>query len=409
VSATFILGGAQTDFARNAARMGDDLAALMRCAGLRALEDASVDASEIEVGHVGNFAAELFAGQGHLGGFLGEIDAKLEGVPCSRHEGACASGSLAVLAAMADLEAGRYDVALVVGVELMRNVPGADAAKHLGAAAWVPRETDGVPWVWPAAFDRLAAEYDARFGLRREHLVALAKNAFSRAKKNPLAQTRGWAFTDASFAEDAEANPVVTGRIRRNDCSQITDGAAALVLATPRFADAWAKRRGLALDDVARITGWGHRTATMTLEKKLASSAGGPYVFPEVRRAITDALRRAELPDARALDAVECHDCFTPTAYMAIDHFALHAPGEAWRAIEDGTVLEGGALPFNPSGGLMGVGHPVGATGVRMLVDADKQVRGRAGDNQVAGARRVATLNIGGSATTTVVTIVARE
>ena len=104
----------------------------------------------------------------------------------------------------------------------------------------------------------------------------------------------------------------------------------------------------------------------------------------------------------REVDAIETHDCFTPSEYVAIDHFGITSPGKSWQAIEDGTIERDGELPVNPSGGLIGGGHPVGATGVRMVVDAAKQVTGTAGDTQVEGARRVATLNIGGSTTTTV-------
>ena len=121
----------------------------------------------------------------------------------------------------------------------------------------------------------------------------------------------------------------------------------------------------------------------------------------------------ADLADAglgswRDLDLVETHDCFTSTFYMAIDHFGLTPPGQSFRAIEDGTIARGGACPFNPSGGLIGLGHPVGATGVRMVWDLARQVSGRAGDCQVEGARRGASLNIGGSATTSVSVVVTR-
>jgi acetyl-CoA C-acetyltransferase len=109
------------------------------------------------------------------------------------------------------------------------------------------------------------------------------------------------------------------------------------------------------------------------------------------------------------LDAIECHDCFTTTHYMAIDHFGITAPGESWKAIEDGTVFADGLLPVNPSGGLIGCGHPVGASGVRMLLDVAKQVRSGAGDYQVDDARTAATLNIGGSATTTVSFVVGTD
>ena len=395
----FVLGGYQTDFARNYTREGKDIAALVRDTVQGALADAGVGADEVEVGHVGNFAGELFVGQGHLGGLLVEADRAFNGLPTSRHEAACASGSVAMLAAMADLEAGRYDVALVIGVELMRSGTAAEAAAKLGAAAWVPRETEGVPFPWPAMFSVVGDEYDRRYGLRREHLVAIARSNFENAKRNPDAQTRRWNLGPGAFDEGSPENPPVAGRLCKYDCSQVTDGGAAVVLASERFA----RQRGGAY---AAITGFGHTTSRFSFAEKIAESRGALYVFPEVRRAITGAFARAGLAGPSDLDLIETHDCFTTTQYMAIDHFGLTPPGESWRALDDGTTLFGGRLPVNPSGGLMGVGHPVGASGVRMVLDATKQVTGAAGPTQVKGARRAATLNIGGSATTSVCFVV---
>lgn len=398
----YILGGHQTDFARNAARAGDGLFELMREAVQGALADARLDAREIESGHVGNFVGELFTGQGQLGGMLAAIDPGFEGMPAGRHEAACASGSIAMLAATAEIECGRYDCVLVTGVELERNVPGAVAAQHLGAATWVGQEGEDAKYVWPHMFHLVGQEYERRFGLKYEHLARIAEINIGNARRNPLAQTRDWQYTDASFTADDEANPVIEGMIRRQDCGQVTDGAAAVILASPRFAQTWATKHGGSLDALPRISGWGHRTSHLKLAPKLQSSAGQPYVFPHVREAIQGALRRAGVADVFALDGIETHDCFTTTEYMAIDHFGITAPGESWRAIEDGTIAPGGRLPINPSGGLIGLGHPVGATGVRMVMDAARQVAGRAGACQVEGARRFATLNIGGSATTVV-------
>ena len=128
----FVLGGAQTDFARNWSREGATPFELIGAAIDGALEDAVVSAADVQVANVGNFVAELFCGQGHLGGMVASARPELDGIPTARHEAACASGSVAALAAMADLEAGRYDVALVVGVEQMRNVSGRIGAEHLG-------------------------------------------------------------------------------------------------------------------------------------------------------------------------------------------------------------------------------------------------------------------------------------
>ena len=145
------------------------------------------------------------------------------------------------------------------------------------------------------------------------------------------------------------------------------------------------------------------------LAAKLARSAGtGGLLVPHVAEAVADARRRAGVDPLLAdLDGVEVHDCFTTTEYLAIDHLGLTPPGQAWQAIEDGRTERTGAIPINPSGGLIGGGHPVGATGVRMVRDAALQVTDAAGDCQVPGARTFATLNLGGSAASAVSFIVA--
>lgn len=401
VEPVYVLGGAQSDFARNWHREGLGIDALMSEVLWKGLEATRLDAGDIEAIHVGNFVAELFCHQGQLGGVLASLDPKLSGVPTSRHEAACASGSMAVLAASAEIEAGRYDLVCVLGVEYMRNVPGQRAAEYLGAAAWHGREWTDATYLWPAAFSDLTDAYSEKFGeVSYAHLGAIARKNYDNAKRNPNAQTRRWEFGPDSFGEDDEANPVIEGRVRRNDCGQITDGAAVVFLASRERAREYAQQRGLKLSDLARIDGWGHRTAPMLFSQKLDESRNQRFVLPHVNGAIMDAFSRAGIDNVFELDAIETHDCFAMTEYAAIDSFGITAPGESWKAVEDGTVSAGGRLPINPSGGLIGLGHPVGATGVRMMLDAYRQVSGTAGDYQVEGARRVGLLNIGGSTTT---------
>lgn len=404
----YILGGHQTDFSKNWSREDKTIFDVFSSAFQGALEKTKLDPKDIQVGHVGNFVAELFAGQGMLGGFFGHIHPELAGMPASRHEGACASGSLAILAAMSDLESGRYDLACVAGVELMRNVSGKEAADNLGAAIWVGEEGQTAKYIWPAMFSNLAEEYDRRYGLKYDHLAEISRINFANARRNPNAQTRGWQFTDESFTEHDGANPVVEGWMRRQDCSQISDGAAVLFLASAERAKTYAEERGIPLESLPRIQGWGHTTAPMLMQRKLDDSANADYILPWTRKAITDAYARAGIAGPDALDAIETHDCFSVTEYMAIDHFGLTAPGESWKAVEDGRIGPDGSLPINPSGGLIGLGHPVGATGVRMMLDAFKQVTHTAGDYQVAGASTVATYNVGGSGTTNCAFIVGR-
>jgi len=180
----------------------------------------------------------------------------------------------------------------------------------------------------------------------------------------------------------------------------VTDGAAVVFLASEDYARRYAQQHNVSLDSLPRIKGWGHRSAAMLMQRKLELSEGQPLVFPHVKDTFDDALRRAGMPEVRSLDGLEVHDCFSITEYMIIDHMGLTAPGESYRAIDDGTITMQGALPINPSGGLIGLGHPVGATGVRMLLDAYKQVTGKAGSYQVEGAKNFGAFNLGGSTTT---------
>ena len=398
----FVIGGAQSDFGRNLLREGLEVSHLVSETVTGTLCDAGVAPEQIGSVHVANAFGQLFTGQGHLGAMPATVIPELWGVPAMRHEAACASGSIAVLAATAELEAGRYDCVLVLGVEQERNVAGDVAARHLAAAAFAGHESEDAKFLWPAQFIDLADEYQRRYGLDEQHLRAIAAKNYRNARSNPFAQTRSWDLDPRRFTADDEANPRVEGRLRRSDCSQITDGAAGVVLVSER----WLERNPR---PAARLLGWGHRTVGLPLAPKLARSRGGPYVMPHVRDASGDALRRAGVADVSGLDAIETHDCFTPSEYLAIDHFGITAPGESWKAVESGEIERDGRIPVNPSGGLIGGGHPVGATGVRMLLDAARQVTAQAGGCQVEGAERVATLNIGGSTATTVCLVVGAE
>ncbi len=395
ISRVSILGGHQSDFARNIAKEGLTVADLVRDTVTETLNDAGIEPSHIESIHVGNAFGQLYNGQGHLGAMPASVIDDFWGLPAMRHEAACASASMATLAAMAEIESGRYDCVLVLGVEQERNMPGAQAAAVQSAAAWVGHETEGIEFFWPYAFDRVANEYDARYGLDDAHLHAIGELNLRNAKDNPNAQTRGWQLSSDSCGTDDHVNPIVHGRLRRNDCTQITDGAAGIVLVSDRWLAAHPEAAAR-----SRIAGWGHRTVGLGLEEKFAHSTP-EYVMPHVRGAITDAFGRAGIGGVDDLDLIETHDCMTPSEYLAIDHFAITPPGQSWQAVENGDLERDGRIPVNPSGGLIGGGHPVGATGARMLLDATKQVSDSAGDYQVTGARRAATLNIGGSTATT--------
>ena len=219
---------------------------------------------------------------------------------------------------------------------------GKQAAEYLGAAARTGHEFRDATYVWPRAFSDLTDVYDERYGIDYRHIGRIAEINLENAKRNPNAQTRKWVYGPKSFSEDDEANPRIEGRVRRNDCAQVTDGAAAIFLASRDYAAQWADRNGIDLETVPRILGWGHRSATIMFKDKIAASEGKPHVFPHVRGTIQDAFKRANIGDVFELDAIETHDCFAVTEYMAIEHFGITAPGEAWKAVEDNTIAFGG-------------------------------------------------------------------
>ena len=399
---TYIIGGYQTDFARNWTKESKHFSALMYESVNGALEHCDIEPTEVDSAHVGNFAAELYCMQGHLGAFFVEADPAFSGIPTMRHEAACASGSLAILAASAEIEAGRYDLQAVVGIEQMKTVSPAVGGDYLGTAAWYEDEAKGVEFPFPKLFGRLGDEYDARYGLLDEHLAEISRINYANAKLNPNAQTRTWYMNKEHALSRGDDNAQIGGRIRISDCSQVTDGAVTVFLASRKYAEKYAARKGIPVDDIPTIKGWGHNTARLRFADKVAESKNSEYVLPHVRSTITSAWRRAGLSGVEQISGIETHDCFTTSEYMAIDHFGLTKPGESWVAVESGWIALDGKCPINPSGGLIGAGHPVGATGVRQLLDAYLQVTDQAGDYQVQGAKNFQTLNIGGSGTTSV-------
>ncbi|MCH8131145.1 MAG: thiolase domain-containing protein [Deltaproteobacteria bacterium] len=407
-SDVYVLGGYMTDFARNWTKENKHFSALMRESVLGALEKCDIAPEEIESAHVGNFAAELYCMQGHLGAFFTEAHPAFSGLPTARHEAACASGSIAILVASAEIEAGRYDLQAVVGIEQMKTVSAAEGGAFLGTAAWYEQEAEGIEFPFPKLFGKLGDEYDKRYGLKDEYLAEISKINYANAKLNPNAQTRTWYMNKEHALCRTDDNPSVGGRIRISDCSQVTDGAVTVFLASREYAEKYAKGMGKKLADIPRIKGWGHNTARLKFDDKVAESHHAEYVLPHVRSTLTSAWKRAGVSGPEDIDVIETHDCFTTSEYMAIDHFGITKPGESWKAVEEGWLEIDGKHPINPSGGLIGAGHPVGATGVRQLLDCYKQVVGEAGAFQVEGAKNAQTLNIGGTGTTSCSFVVGR-
>ncbi len=416
MSKVYVLGGAQTDFARNWRKEGKGIVALLKeavndgltGAGLNNNDIAELNKDNRVACFVGNFIAEKYTDQGHLGAFLTEVDPAFYGVPSARYEAACASSSAAIDAATAKIKSDEYDLAIVVGWELMKTVESRVGGDFLGRASYYEKEGKGVDLPFAKLFGRLADETLKKYPDLDEqrYMDALAKISvinYSNGKRNPLAQTRKWfmSYKQAS-TRGTETNPLIGGRIAVSDASQITDGAAVVVLASEKFA----AERGY--KDKPVIKGYGHRTAPLLFDKKIEDGSDSPYILPWTRQTVLDAYRRAALT-VDDIDVFETHDCFTSSEYAAISCFGLTEPGKEYEAVESGLIAFGGAKPINPSGGLIGCGHPVGASGARMLLDLYKQVTGTAGDYQVKGAKNGLMLNIGGSATTNYVFVVGKD
>ncbi|MCD7716799.1 MAG: acetyl-CoA acetyltransferase [Lachnospiraceae bacterium] len=411
----YVLGGAQTDFERNWTKEGKGVVALLKEVVTDSLDDVGISYDDIKVLNsenrvacfVGNFIAENYINQGHLGALLTEVNEAFYGVPSARYEAACASSSVALDAAISRLRCGDYDVAIVVGFELMKTVDSMTGGDYLGRAAFYEKEGQGIQLPFPKLFGKLADEYIAKYGLdEQRYLDALARISdinYGNAKRNPLAQTRKW-FMDYEQAShrDTETNMLVGGRLGVADCSQVTDGAAVVVLASERYIE---EHPGYKENPV--VKGFGHRTAPFLFSKKMADNKDSEYVLPWTKQAVDDCYRRSGLT-VDDIDCFETHDCFTSSEYAAISAFGLTEPGKEYEAVESGLIAFDGKKPINPSGGLIGCGHPVGASGARMFLDIYKQVSGKAGGYQVKNVRNAMMLNIGGSATTNYAFVVGR-
>lgn len=411
----YVVGGAQTDFERNWKKEGKNVVALLKEVindgfgetGLNYDDIVELNKENRAACFVGNFIAEQYIKQGHLGALLTEAHPAFYGVPSARYEAACASSSVALDAAISKISCGEYDLAVVIGWELMKTVDSKVGGDYLGCAAFYEKEGRGIDFPFPKLFGQLADEMLVKYGTDEKRfmdaLAMISAINYGNAKRNPRAQTRRW-FMDFEQASHrgTPTNAIVGGKLAVSDCSQVTDGAAMVVLASETFI----KERGL--KECPVVKGYGHRVAPMRFDKKMIDAKGSEYALPWTRQAVLDAYRRSGLT-VNDIDVFETHDCFTSSEYAAISAFGIAKPGEEYKAIEEGIIAFDGSKPINASGGLIGCGHPVGASGARMFLDLYKQVTGRAGAYQVKNARNAMMLNIGGSATTNYVFVVGQE
>ena len=410
-----ILGGSQTDFERNWTKEGKGYQALIKEVFEDTIKKCNISKDEIKrlneenkiESFVGNFIAENYIDQGHLGALLTNVDKCFYGIPSARYEAACASGSVAISSAISKIKSGEIDVAIVLGFELMKTVNSKKCGEYLGKAAIYEEESKGIELPFPKLFGRLAEETVKKYDLDEErYLNALAKISeinYNNAKRNKNAQTRKW-FMNLKNAQyrNTENNPNVGGLLASSDCSQITDGAAMIILISESYAK---NRYNNTYKQLPIIKGEGHRNAPMRFSDKIEESKDNEYILPWTRLAVEEACKKAKLKE-NEIDFFETHDCFTSSEYVAISCFGITKPGEEYKAIEEGRIAFDGDKPINPSGGLIGCGHPVGATGVRMMLDLYKQLTGKAEGYQLKDVKNGLMLNIGGSATTNYVFVV---
>lgn len=419
MSRVYVLGGAQTDFERNWSKEGKNVVALLKEIIADALENTSISYDVIKQLNeekriscfVGNFIAENYINQGHLGALLTLVNPAFYGIPSARYEAACASGSVALDAAITKIKAGDCDLAVVVGWELMKTVDSKTCGDILGRASYYEKEGKGIAYPFPTLFGKLADETVKKYKIDRDrYLDALARIStinYENAKRNHLAQTRNW-FMDFEQARHrgTETNPFIGGMLAISDCSQVTDGAAVVILISERMADE------LKVRSLPYVKGIGFRVAPMLFSDKIKEGTHNDYLLPWTRRAILDAYKEAKL-SVDDIDVFETHDCFTSSEYAAISMFGITEPGNEFEAIERGRISFDGDKPINPSGGLIGCGHPVGASGVRMFLDIYKQVCGKADSYQIirngSVPRNAMMLNIGGTATTNFAFIIGND
>ncbi len=412
----FVLGGDQTDFERNWTKEGKGVVALLKEVVTDGLNNTGISNDELSAlnennrveAFVGNFIAENYINQGHLGALLTEVNDAFYGIPSARYEAACASSSVALEAAITKIRTGDIDLAIVVGFELMKTVDSVTGGDYLGRAAFYEKEAEGVKLPFPKLFGRLADETISKYGVdEQRYMDALARIAvinYDNGKRNPMAETRKWFMNyEQASHRDTDTNMLVGGRLAVSDCSQVTDGAALVVLASEEYV-----KKHPEYANAPIVKGYGHRNAPFTFDKKIMDHADSDYVLPWTRQAIEDCYKRADMT-VDDIDCFETHDCFTSSEYAAISAFGITEPGKEYEAVEDGTIAFDGAKPINPSGGLIGCGHPVGASGARMFLDLYKQVSGTAGGYQVPNAKNAMMLNIGGSATTNYTFIVGKN
>ncbi|MDH5858187.1 thiolase domain-containing protein [Lampropedia aestuarii] len=367
-----------------------DIEALMGLVINDALAHAQVPAQDIDHIAVGVYNNGL-GPQGFEAGLPALCNADLRFAPAVHVENACATGSAAIHSAMDAIESGRARIALAIGAEKMTGVPSSAIPGILLSGCY--RREEENPLGFAGIFGQITSNYFERYGDQSESLALIAAKNHANALDNPYAHVRkdmGFDFCN----QVSEKNPRVAGPLRRTDCSMVSDGAAAVVLADEETALALA--RAIAF------------RARVQVNDFMPMSRRDPVAFEGAHRAWQKALETAGL-GIYDLDLVETHDCFTTAEMLEYEAMGLAPRGEGWRVIKDGITYKNGRLPVNVSGGLKARGHPLGATGVSMHVMAAMQLAGEAGAMQLPDASLAGIFNMGGAAVANYVSILERR
>ncbi|RUU81147.1 acetyl-CoA acetyltransferase [Mesorhizobium sp. M7A.F.Ca.MR.362.00.0.0] len=369
---------------------GETLENLIVKVATDALDHAGIGPDEVDEIVLGHFNAG-FSAQDFTASLVLQADDRLRFKPATRVENACATGSAAVRQGIRAIDANAARIVLVVGAEQMTTTSGPEIGKNLLKASYLPEDGD-TPAGFAGVFGKIAQAYFQRYGDQSDALAMIAAKNHKNGVDNPYAQMRkdfGYEFC----RQESEKNPFVAGPLKRTDCSLVSDGAAALILADT--ATALKMRRAVAF------------RANEHVQDFLPMSKRDILTFEGCEQAWNRALKSAgvTLDD---LSFVETHDCFTIAELIEYEAMGLAKPGEGAKLALDGTTAKDGRLPVNPSGGLKAKGHPIGATGVSMHVLTAMQLVGEAGGIQVPGAKLGGIFNMGGAAVANYVSILDR-
>jgi len=382
-----IVGWAHTAFGKLNGETVESL--IVRVAG-EALADAGVAAKDVDEIVLGHFNAG-FSAQDFTAALVLQASPDLRFKRATRVENACATGSAAVHQAIKAIEARAARVVLVVGVEQMTTTPGPEIGRNLLKASYVREEAD-IDGGFAGIFGKIAGLYFQKWGDQSDALAMIAAKNHKNGVGNPYAQMRkdlGFEFCRT----ESEKNPFVAGPLKRTDCSLVSDGAAAVVVADVDTA--------LKLNKAVAFRAAEHVQDFLPMSKRDILKFEGCSV------AWQRALAKAGL-GLTDLSFVETHDCFTVAELIEYEAMGLTPEGQGARAIKEGWTQKGGKLPVNPSGGLKAKGHPIGATGVSMHAMTAMQLTNTAGDLQVDDAHLGGIFNMGGTAVANYVSILER-